>query len=1068
MQSPFRHRQIGQQMLRMGLLLLVCMLTACSTKKNTAGSRFWHSFTARYNTYFNGHEAYKEGLEAQLKGNADNYTALLPVFAVGNEKTASIGTSNFETAITKCEKAIQLHSIKRRPTVSANKTRSEEMRQFLKREEFNPFLKKAWLLMGQAQFHKGDFLEAASTFSYITRHYAAEPAVVAEARAWMARSYAQMNWLFDAEDALSRLRRDSLSGDVADEYALSMADLLVRQHHLEEAVPYLQKAVKVAPTKVERARLHFLLAQVFKSLGNNDEAYRYAGKTLAMSPPHALALNARILQTEVISTQGQSKKMIGRLQGMARNLNNKDYLDQIYYALGNIHLASKDTLLAISAYEQGRVKATRSGIEKGVLLVRLGDLYWTKRRFDAAQSCYAEALPLLGKEHEAYAQTMRRSAVLDRLVPYTTAVHDNDSMLALVALPEPQRLAIIDKAIARERLRQRDSVATRRMEEARKRAAESGLPVDDDGREDVVSPITQTKEQAAMWYFYNAVSLQKGKQAFVREWGKRKNEDNWRRRNKTLLVSADDTAVATDTADVGTDVSGTDAETDSVRLDPLSREYYLAQLPFSEEAKATAHATIQDGLYNAGLIEKDDLNDYPLAAETLLRLEREYPAFAQREQLLYQLFLLYMRWGRPSDADRYRQRLVAEFPESRTTRTITHPNFDYNLTHGVQVEDSVYTATYEAFRRRDLSAMARGLQISEEEFPNGANRAKFLLIEALSQLGKGNDKAVAERLRTLVQQYPESDISEVAANLAKGIAAGRTVQGGFDVNGLWERRVEASKTATLSSKETPKFKGERNVRFLLLALFANDSIDENLLLYDWANFNFTRFTARSFDIAKQRTGRQVLFTIGGFRSYDEAHLYAQRLFAERGLVGRVRRARIVLISERNYELIGTAFTLDDYQKFYDRAFVPLKINPDLPLDEPDVPEQQYEDVPPQPELPVLPKAPAAKTDSVGKASETSPAPMPPAPAEEEERDGEIIIPLTPEQPTPTNPAEPKSEPKTEPAKPAEPKSEPKTEPAKPAEPKTEPKTEPAKPAEPKTEPAQPTPTEDEEGEWYPI
>ena len=149
--------------------LPLLLLTSCSSKKNTGATRFWQSFNTRFNVYFNGSEAYKAGLEEKEKGNKDNYTETLPLFPVGNEKSKTLGKSNFETAITKCQKAIQLHSIKRRPIVKGNKRKSPKMKAYLSRKEFNPFLKNAWLLMGKAQFQKGDFLEAAATFSYIAR-----------------------------------------------------------------------------------------------------------------------------------------------------------------------------------------------------------------------------------------------------------------------------------------------------------------------------------------------------------------------------------------------------------------------------------------------------------------------------------------------------------------------------------------------------------------------------------------------------------------------------------------------------------------------------------------------------------------------------------------------------------------------------------------------------------------------------------------------------------------------------------------------------------------------------------
>ena len=217
--------------------MLLWALTSCSTKKNTAGSRFWQSFTTRYNVYFNGSQSYIEGEQAKLSSHKDDYTHLLPVFLVGNEKSRTTGKSNFETAITKCQKAISLHSIKRRPMVSANKRKSPKMKAYLQRKEYNPFLKNAWLLMGRAQFMKGDFFEAAATFSYITRLYAAEPEVASEARQWLARCYAQVKWYYDADDALKRVRRDSVTRQTLREADATQADLLLRQERYDEALP---------------------------------------------------------------------------------------------------------------------------------------------------------------------------------------------------------------------------------------------------------------------------------------------------------------------------------------------------------------------------------------------------------------------------------------------------------------------------------------------------------------------------------------------------------------------------------------------------------------------------------------------------------------------------------------------------------------------------------------------------------------------------------------------------------------------------------------------------------------
>ena len=210
-----------------GLAVLLVTLTACSTKKNTSGTRFYHAMTARFNTYFNGSEAFKEGVEEQRKGHKDNYTDLLPIYNVRDKKTAAMGKSNFETAIEKCEKAIKQHSIKAKPKANVNKRLSAEDKAFRTRKEFNPFLRHAWLLMGKAQFQQGNFIEAASTFNYICGLYAGQPEVVSVARAYLARCYVELEWPYDAEDVFNKLNRDSISSEGQREYNASYADYLI-------------------------------------------------------------------------------------------------------------------------------------------------------------------------------------------------------------------------------------------------------------------------------------------------------------------------------------------------------------------------------------------------------------------------------------------------------------------------------------------------------------------------------------------------------------------------------------------------------------------------------------------------------------------------------------------------------------------------------------------------------------------------------------------------------------------------------------------------------------------------
>ena len=154
----------------------ILSLTACSTQKNTSASRWWHAFNARYNTYFNGSQAFIEGAQEKEDGHHDNFTEQLPLYPAGTKNGKDIGKEKFDRAIEKAEKAIKRHSIKRRPQWTKNRRKTKRDIEWLGRKEYNPFIWKAWLLLGKSQFQKGEFEEAAATSAHIARPYPTHPA----------------------------------------------------------------------------------------------------------------------------------------------------------------------------------------------------------------------------------------------------------------------------------------------------------------------------------------------------------------------------------------------------------------------------------------------------------------------------------------------------------------------------------------------------------------------------------------------------------------------------------------------------------------------------------------------------------------------------------------------------------------------------------------------------------------------------------------------------------------------------------------------------------------------------
>ena len=922
------------------VVALVALLASCSTEKNTSRSRWWHSFNARYNTYYNGSVAYIDASLEKENGNKDNFTEMIPMYTVGNKKSRELGKANYDKAIEKCEKAIKLHSITKRPEWTKNRRKTERDIEWLSRKEYNPFLWKAWMLMGRSQFYQGAFDEAASTFSYMCRLYATQPAIYGRARAWLAKSYIEQDWLYDAEDVIRNMQRDSIHWRAQKEWDFTYADYYIHTGDYDKAIPYLKKSIDHEMRKKQKARLCFLLGQIYAATGKNAEAYKAFKSVVRKNPPYELEFNARIAMTEVMGAS-QAKKMVGKLKRMAASDKNKDYLDQVYYAIGNIYLAQKDTMKAISNYEKGNKKATRSGIEKGVLLLKLGDLYWQQEKFSDAQRCYGEAIGLLDKDRKDYEQLSARSKVLDELVPYTDAIHLQDSLQALAKMSEKDRNAAIDRVIAELKRQEKEQKRLEDEKNAQQTMQRNGATGNrNNTNRNNTAQTQQNNRQNAVWYFYNAMAVQQGKQAFEKLWGKRENTDNWQRVNKTVVGNLNGDAEMELTEEQKDSIAKAELAQDSLEQlkdsaqnDPHKREYYLAQIPFTEDQVATSNLTIMDGLYNSGVIFKDKLDNLDLSKKQFTRLETQYPDFEQKADMYYHLFLLYSRLGQHDVAAGYVEKLKAEYPDNQWTILLTDPYFKENAQFGVHIEDSLYAATYEAFKADRLSEAKANAQISATRFPLGENRDKFLFIGGLAKLNDGDSKGCVDDMKAVVEKFPQSKLAEMAGMIVNGVNAGKPLHGArFDLGDVWTRRTAV--LADSDSINAKTFDAERNTEFVFMLAYVPDSVDENKLLYQMAKVNFTHYVVRNFDLAIEDANGLRRMVVRGFRNYDEALQYARGLSEQAGLQQLLSGCKAIVISDKNLPLLGTNFSYADYQDFYDKNFAPLKISSQPLLTEP--------------------------------------------------------------------------------------------------------------------------------------
>jgi len=610
-------------------------------------------------------------------------------------------------------------------------------------------------------------------------------------------------------------------------------------------------------------------------------------------------------------------------------------------------------------------------------------LYWQQARYAEAQKAYAEAIGLIDKTHREYADITTRSEILDELVPHTNTIQLQDSLQHLAGMPEAERMAVIENIIAQ--VIAREEAERKAAEEAERETnrlqmreeAESQLPatsiISKPGQGNTTTP--QTTQPAIGgkqdWYFYNPQLVEQGKAEFQRLWGRRKLEDNWRRKNKTVVALDDfeeiDYSESEDIApkdsipnsqeneatesSVSPEKDPKKGTTDSIANDTHRPEYYLAQIPLTEEAMQASNALLSEALYGAGMVFKDHMHDFQRAEAMFERLIRQFPDFAQADEAYYQLFLTelaieyYEKKG--SSAEKYKAELIARFPESRYAKTLADPDFAENAVHGKQREDSLYVRAYEHFQMGDTATVRAAEHLSSEIYPLGQHRPKFMFLEAVTRLQGGETERFLATLKELVQQYPQNEITDLAAHILKGIQEGRLLaRDSHTFGSIWQRRsaelAEAGNLLGDSSSSTAilppdsAFSTERNVPFLFILAYEEGKVNENMLLFEVARYNFSTFLVKNFDLAFAHERGIGMLQIRPFNNYDETQQYFRRLYANPEMAARLSGMRAILISEANYAQLIKQYSFDDYDAFYRTHFSSIP-EPELKgytLDEP--------------------------------------------------------------------------------------------------------------------------------------
>jgi len=428
---------------RLGCLFLVALLLglnfSCSRRTTTATSRFYHALSARYNTLYNASVAYDESYTAFLEGVAEDYNALLPLDPIVYAVRGVGKGGDFQRSKVKAEKAIREHSLQRKPARKPGWRRDPRAVAEQAKTEYNPALSSAWLLLGKCYVYEANLPKALATFQEASRIYATEPEVRDVALLWQARCYLIEERVSEALELLQRMertpnspvRQTALYHTIAAEYALLCGNY-------PQAITSLLYLIPSAQPRLQRARLYYLLGELYEGMGATEKArkaYQKSGRT-TLKP--ALEFAARLKEN---SLNPSHKDAIRTLTKLVKTPSYRAHRSDVYLALGQAHLAMRDSLRAEQSFRACVDSALGSPSSMALANLLLAELSLSRELYPEALEHLRLSLPHLPPSHPRYDELTSLSASLTRLAPLALTLRHQDSLALHASSPEERAKA---------------------------------------------------------------------------------------------------------------------------------------------------------------------------------------------------------------------------------------------------------------------------------------------------------------------------------------------------------------------------------------------------------------------------------------------------------------------------------------------------------------------------------------------------------------------------------------------------------------------------------------------------
>jgi tetratricopeptide (TPR) repeat protein len=880
-------------------LVVAALFVSCSTKKNTFTRRVYHNLTAHYNVYWNGMDNMRTGVKEFEGSVKDNFALVLPVYNFGSKASINKVSQYCDIAVKKSTKTIQKHSM------------------YFNHKEYNRWIDDAYMLIGKAYFYKQDYAMARRTFEFVIKSFN-DKEIKYDAMLWQALSNCQMGDFGRAEPMLDMMQNLIRQGKAPEKYeqrlALIYAQFFILQKNYQPAQEYLTRALELNPPRKMKTRCMFIMAQIHEKNGELEAAAKLYQQVIKRNPSFDMEFNAKISMAECYVGKASEREFIlKKLNRMLKDEKNKDYNDQIYYALANISMRDADTAAGLALLKKSVATSRGNDYQKAISALSLADILFKNKNYAESQAYYDSTMQFLPKDFPNYKEISKTTATLTSLVKNLQIISREDSLQKLAAMTEPERNAVIQKIIdqliadeakkAKEEAERQQNLMISQQERYEQEQSGFGGPG---------SPSVPGGSSGG-WYFYNTSAMSSGFSTFAKKWGRRKYEDNWFLMNKVLRVETTEEEEDTTTAVSDTTKKGKNELASS--NDPKRKDFYVKDIPTKPEQIKKSNDKIIQAYYNVGFIYVEDLQDYANSIKSFETLDQRFPGNKYSVATLYELYMLYKEIENQPKSDDYKNLILTKYPETDFAKLIIDPEYYKHAPSKSQEIASLYDDTYKSFLNHQYYMVINNADLAISKFPADTTvLPKFEYLKGLS-IGKIEvEDSLVSAMRGIIKKYPKSSVKPLAENVLAFLDKGKGTT------------LASGKADTIPGViEEPKIYSynAKAIHFYVL-IVENNIVNVNALKVKLADFN-----AKFHDLDNLQVnsilleGTREMVTVSNFNDADKAINYFVSIHESQYIFGKLENVgnyTDFVISADNYPIFYKNKNEKQYLKFFEKNY----------------------------------------------------------------------------------------------------------------------------------------------------